>query len=381
MRSTRRRYDLGLIIPTKPEFDYAARSVVFEPVLDDNGGFWYEFELPGERLGITRVLFDVGLTAATATASQLLALFSPQVLAIVGIGGGLGPQLRLGDVVVGSFIQEYLKDAMVTADADGRSSFKPAGAGWPLAERMLKFANHFRDFNKSLYDSWVRIARIRGVAEDLPFVTTPGARRQAEYFVQPIASGDLLVDDQAFKDWLLSHDRKLAVIEMEAAGAARAVKEYDKDVTLLVLRGISDFADGRKTTLDAILTGEMAGAWRCYAARNAIELLLAFLASPLFPWRTHAPTWTEPPRGDAPDNAAGRSKDRSRWAWDLFVRGLPILETGAIGAELWRIDRSIHEHESRVARDQPGPEHLPHAVPIAHDAHTDSTHDAADQPY
>ncbi len=49
------------------------------------------------------------------------------------------------------------------------------------------------------------------------------------YFVLPIASGDFVVADPAFKQWLISHDRMRAVVEMESAGAARAVKEHDQD--------------------------------------------------------------------------------------------------------------------------------------------------------
>jgi nucleoside phosphorylase len=278
-------YDLGLIIPTREEFDYVRGFVHLTPVRGDTNDFWYEFMIPGGRLGVAHVLFDMGLTATTAAASRLLATFDPEVLAVVGIGGALNGDLRLGDVVVGSVIQEYLKAARTAQGGNDSTTFEPAGDGWPLAERLRTFTNHFQYFAEAAYASWVSLARARGVEAELPFATTPGARREPSYFVGTIVSGDVVVNDPAFRDWLLSHDRKRAVIEMEGAGAARAVKEYDKDVALLVLRGISDFADGRKGDLDAAVAGQEVKVWRRYAALNAIDLLVTFLASPDFPWR------------------------------------------------------------------------------------------------
>jgi len=216
-----------------------------------------------------------------------------------------------------------------TAQApDGRNqtAFQPAGAGWPLAERLRNFTNHFRYFCEDCYKQWVRFAKIRGVEADLPFATTPGARREAGYFVLPIASGDLVVTDPAFTGWLLSHDRKRAVVEMESAGAARAVQEYDRDVALLVLRGISDFADGRKAELDAVLSGSESGAWRRYAAENAVELLFAFLAAPNFPWRGSATPPVGQPEADLAIGAVDAPAAPSARAWDYFMRAARLVE-------------------------------------------------------
>jgi nucleoside phosphorylase len=343
MSTERGTYDLGLIIPTREEFDYARGSVPFTPILNEEKGFWYEFRIPAGRLGVAHVLFDMGLTATTSATIRLLERFHPEVLAVVGIGGGLSAELRLGDVVVGSVIQEYLKAAKVASDGMDHTTFQPAGDDWPLAERLRNFTNHFPYFAEDWYKSWVRFAKIRGVEADLPFATTPGARREPAYFVLPIASGDLVVTDPAFTGWLLSHDRKRAVIEMEGAGAARAVKEYDRDVALLVLRGISDFADSHKTALDAVVSGQRSGAWRRYAAENAIELLFAFLASPSFPWRTPVlPTADQTSvaassvgDADVPTSRAGR-------AWDYFMQAARLVEVTAAGVELVRALRSGH---------------------------------------
>jgi nucleoside phosphorylase len=329
-----RQYDLGLIIPTREEFDCIRDSVPFTQVPGTEKGFWYEFQVPGERLGVAHVLFDMGLVATTAAATRLLDRFDPGVLAVVGIGGALSDELRLGDVVVGSVIQEYLKNAKVSSGRGSRTAFQPAGDGWPLPERLRNFANNFRYIAPDSYRSWARFAKVRGVEADLPFATTIGARREPEYFVQPIASGDLVVTDPAFTSWLLSHDRKRAVIEMEGAGAARAVKEYDQDVALIVLRGISDFADEGKAVLDAVASGPGGGAWRRYAAQNAIELLIAFLAAPAFPWRKPPSSAAGQPAVAVPVSGEGVLPARSSRSWDYFMRAGDIAKVTAAGIGL-----------------------------------------------
>jgi len=357
MSTQRGTYDLGLIIPTREEFDYVRESVPFAPILHGERGYWYEFGVPCGRRGVAHVLFDMGLTSTTSAASRLLERFDPEVLAVVGIGGSLSADLRLGDVVVGSVIQEYLKAAKVAPDGRNRTAFQPAGAGWPLAERLRNFTNHFRYFCEDCYKQWVRFAKIRGVEAELPFATTPGAHREPGYFVLPIASGDLVVTDPAFTGWLLSHDRKRSVIEMESAGAARAVQEYDRDVALLVLRGISDFADGHKAELDAVTSGSASGAWRRYAAENAIELLFAFLAAPNFPWRESAAPAADQPDADLAAGILDAPTARSVRAWDYFMRAARVAEATAAGVELYRALHPAHpaptagQHGSDVGAD------------------------------
>jgi nucleoside phosphorylase len=379
MTTARATYDLGLIIPTREEFDYLRRSVPFRPITDVDKGYWYEFTVPGQRWGVAHVLFDMGLVATTAATGKLLNRFHPEVLAVVGIGGGLSPKLRLGDVVVGSVIQEYMKAAKIASDPASGPVILPSGESWPLPEKLRNFTNHFEYFAAADYQSWLRFAQIRAVEDAIPLATTPGARREPSYFVLPIASGDFVVADPVFKDWLISFDRMRSVVEMESAGAARAVKEYDQDVSLIVLRGISDFADQQKAKLDPVVFGGTSGAWRCYASQNAIELLLAFLASPDFPWRT-----PNPPRprrdpsalalpadfGPAPgEPATGR-------AWSHFMAVVPVIQAATGVAGLLHTLLSDHHHTVDAApHDPPEPDHADHAQP--HHGH--GAHSADDQ--
>jgi hypothetical protein len=71
---------------------------------------------------------------------------------------------------------------------------------------------------------------------------------------------------------------------MEADGVAQAVYEHG-GAEMVIVRGISDFADERKSELDTTpAAGAGHGAWRRYAALNAADLLATMLRGPGFPW-------------------------------------------------------------------------------------------------
>jgi hypothetical protein len=90
--------------------------------------------------------------------------------------------------------------------------------------------------------------------------------------VRPIASGEVVLDsqDSPYAQLIKKHYGDAAAIEMEGAGVALA-GQLNASRPTVVLRGISDHADGRKEHAD--LTG---GQER--AARNAAAFAVALLA-------------------------------------------------------------------------------------------------------
>jgi hypothetical protein len=241
--------------------------------------------------------------------------------------------------VIGSAIQEYMKAVKIASDQTSGTIVQPSGDSWPLPERLRTFVNRFEYTAPDDYNTWKYYAKLRAVESAIPLASASGARPEPRYFMLPIVSGDFVVADPAFKDWLLSIDRKRSVVEMESAGAARAVKEYDQDVSLIVLRGISDFADPEKAALDRAAFGGDPGTWRRYASQNAIELLLAFLSSPDFSWRRSVAT--RPPADPAtPSSAAGSGEVASQpgagRAWNYFMTAVPVAQLGLTAAQTVR---------------------------------------------
>jgi len=85
----RRSYDLGLIIPSREEFDSARRVLEFEDAFRQGDHFLHPFAVPGSTLrGIALVLFDAGVANAAVATTNLLALFDIHQLALTGTAGG-----------------------------------------------------------------------------------------------------------------------------------------------------------------------------------------------------------------------------------------------------------------------------------------------------
>lgn len=272
-------YDLGLLIPLREEFDRAREVFDFGKAEKEGGYYLHPFTVPGTRLrGLALVLFEMGLTGSAVATTRLLDRFEFGVLAVAGIAGALEPDLRLGDVVIASSVDEYLVAAKATAGS-GRYQFEVAGASWTASSELVSYAHNFRYLGDG-FAAWQQ----RG-AERLPEVSEL-ARPEPDYLVAPIASGDVVGADEEFARWLRQPNRFRAALEMEAGGAARAVYRSGQ-TELLVVRGMSDFADERKKELDdAVVAGTERGAWRRYAALNAFDLLKALVTNPAFPWTT-----------------------------------------------------------------------------------------------
>src|SRR5215472_15248031 len=126
-----------------------------------------------------------------------------------------------------------------------------------------------------MLDAWKSATAAR--REQLGLSSEP-AGAAAHYVVAPIASGDVVAAASEFGRWLhYRRDRTLTAIDMEAAGAAYAAYARIQGVPMLVVRGISDFADERKAEFDRTAGPHGKGAWRRYATMNAVDLLVRIL--------------------------------------------------------------------------------------------------------
>lgn len=271
----RRSYDLGLIIPTREEFDCAREVLAFGDAFREGGYFLHPFTVPDSTLdGVALVLFDVGLANAAVATSNLLTMFEVRQLALIGVAASLDDELGLGNVVIASGIDEYLRAAR--ADSD---EFQVGGKVWNASHQLVNFANNFRYLSGG-YRAWRDRLSSRGSATD-----------HDDYLVGQIASGDIYGSANEFRQWLLHHNRRRVALEMEAAGAAEAIYQTGR-TDLLVIRGISNVANGRTPTPDRLRI----------AALNAVELLAAMVTNPSFPWST--PRVSPPTVPTPPDDSA-----------------------------------------------------------------------------
>jgi 8-oxo-dGTP diphosphatase len=170
-------------------------------------------------------LVGKGNHPAAVLTERAMAEFSPAAVLFVGVAGALWPSIRLGDVVVANQIYAYHGG---TSEDDG---LKARPKAWEIPHGAGQIAQHLaRD------DEWAR---------GLPGDTTP------KVHFGPIAAGEIVQDSAVSEQarWVRQHYNDALAIEMEAAGVAQA-GHLNRALPVVVVRGISDRADGSKTATD-----------------------------------------------------------------------------------------------------------------------------------
>jgi nucleoside phosphorylase len=273
---------VGLIVPLGEEFDYVSQLLPVTGSEKIDGAEYLHLAIPGAAVtGVARVLSDMGQAPATLTADRMISKLGVSVLVLVGLAGSLDDDVQLGDVVVADQIQEYMRGTKVTpGDAEGTFTFRRTVEGWRTNARLIDHARnlHWLPQSAPAMATWQAEAAAR----------RPGSADKSKpapkVHIGPVATGDVVVAASAFANWVRDGNRKLMAVEMEGGGAAFAAFQNDS-ADLLVVRGVSDFADEGKAALDAGKGADSKNEWRLHAIRNAIEYLIILLSSSGFPWR------------------------------------------------------------------------------------------------
>lgn len=202
-----------------------------------------------------------GNQPAAVLTERAITEFSPAALLFVGVAGALRPKIELGDVVVASHIYAYHGGR---SEDDG---LKARPRAWEIAHGAGQIAQH--------------LIRTGEWASGLP-----GGRTPKVHF-GPIAAGEVVQDSVISEHarWVRQHYNDALAIEMEAAGVAQA-GHHNESLPVVVVRGISDRADGSK----AITDGQN---WQPRAAEHAAAFAVALaqeLAADLAAQRSTAAT-------------------------------------------------------------------------------------------
>lgn len=207
-------------------------------------------------------LVGKGNHPAAVLAERAIAQFAPVAILFVGVAGALWSSIRLGDVVVASQIYAYHGG---TSEDDG---LKARPRAWEISHDAAQLAHHV--IRTGTWSTGIR-----------------AAQSPAVHF-GPIAAGEIVQDSAVSEQarWVRQHYNDALAIEMEAAGVAQAA-HLNRALPVVVVRGISDRADGAKSTADA-------QNWQPTAAEHAAAFasaLAADLASdstrnrPTTPWK------------------------------------------------------------------------------------------------
>lgn len=259
------RPEVSVVVLTALPQEYnAVRAHLEEPLDHVRGASGSVFEvghLPGVPARIILGQSDEGNTATAVLAGEAIRLFLPRALFFVGVAGAIKGDLQLGDVVVAKQV-----DAVHGAkQQDGASLARPVT--FPMAHELLQVAKHL----VAVRSGWL-----------------DGADGGFRVHIKPIASGHVVLDDPTapLAVELHEHYNDAVAIEMEGAGAAAAA-HHSGTVKLLVVRGISDRADGRKHDADS-------AGWQATAAAHAAEVAFVIIEN----WVTGLEA-ESPPRGPA----------------------------------------------------------------------------------
>ncbi len=173
------------------------------------GRDFYRGHLHGQE--VVAVLSRIGKVAAATTAPALIERFGASAVVFTGVAGGLGPGVRVGDVVVaGEFLQHDLDASPIFPRHEvplyGRARFATDAA---LSERL-----------------------VRAAREALP---------QAPLHQGLIVSGDRFVSTTAEALALQRELPDALAVEMEGAAIAQVCHDYG--VPYAAVRTISDRAD------------------------------------------------------------------------------------------------------------------------------------------
>lgn len=225
-----------------------ALNLEYEAVRDQLADLRVRLHPAGTRFEVGRIgqsdcrvalaLVGKGNHPAAVLAERAMAEFSPAAVLFVGVAGGLRTNIRLGDVVVASKIYAYHGG---TSEDDG---LKARPKSWEIPHEADQIAHH--------------VARSAAWHHALPTGATP-----PHVHFGPIAAGEVVQDSGISEQarWIRQHYNDAVAIEMEAAGVAQA-GHLNRALPVVVVRGISDHADGSKAATD----GQN---WQPKAARHA----------------------------------------------------------------------------------------------------------------
>ena len=276
--------ELDYILPTLPvKYDIKEDA--------DINATYYFFDLKDFLSEKTFTLLLVAAGAmgpprAAALTAHINSKFRPANFVVLGISGSLDKSLLLGDFFIPKVIENYLSVAAATpAINPGKWQISPSSGPYRPDPRLLDRVRSFRNRYPKAWEDWKQ--RTTAVAEVLlkekraPAIANNMCREEAFLLAEEanLASGEILGKSEAFVEWLKSQDRKYSAMDMESSGVLDVSDLAGRDgPRFIAIRGISDFADERKSQVEA----EFRVAFRQIAIKNAAAFLWAAVQSRVF---------------------------------------------------------------------------------------------------
>jgi nucleoside phosphorylase len=208
------------------------------------------------------------LNAALAT-KDIIDKWRPKKVLLVGIAGGLGSDVQLGDVVVSEQVVDYELGKIAAGGVEPR---------WSVYRSDPVLLDRLRNFQDPEWLSGIAVPRPDGGAEMVPRITHG-----------VVLSGNKVIADEKTAGALASVWKRAAAIEMEGAGIAAALHQMKNAPSFIVIKGICDKADSKK-----------GDDWQPYAAEAAAAFAMSFVQAALQPSDTAKPEPSREPEVGIP---------------------------------------------------------------------------------
>ncbi|MFZ4659161.1 MAG: hypothetical protein ACOYNY_19265 [Caldilineaceae bacterium] len=275
------RVDVGIIIALEEEFRELAPQVKTRPYYNPEiAQYYYFFEhnranpsLLPYRCVVT-FMGKMGPTDAGIAGDRLISQFNPATIVSIGIAGSMDKDVLVGDVVVADQTDEYLASSKAIESTNKQDwDIQFSGSAYKSDPAYVAHADHLKYANRDVAEHWESRSKQKllewlGSVPTKELIGQQLIRNVPKIHTGHIASGPIVGAATQFVQWLKENrDRKFLALEMESVGVLNAA--HKRSVNSLIIRGISDYSDERKTKLDEIGKGVL----RRYAMNNALALL------------------------------------------------------------------------------------------------------------
>jgi nucleoside phosphorylase len=279
--------ELLILVALEEEFEELYRLFPNMKAIPDveHGGSDFTFRVQGEHSQlnvVARLVGGMGISEAQLAADRALTKWKPNAIINIGIAASLHDDLKLGDVLIADQVDGYDANLKAVPNEEGSWNLQHRGIVFHGEHSLLQYVKQFKFTHRNLYDSWradSRDIQDELIPQDKAIVLKDAKILDDSPNLQTghLASGSIVGTAGEFANFLKQRDATLRALEMEAGGMARAAVKRTHPVPWLVIRGISDLGDERKTQFDS--TGD--GGLRKLAMLNATNLMLTLLKSGL----------------------------------------------------------------------------------------------------
>ncbi|ATG36760.1 5'-methylthioadenosine/S-adenosylhomocysteine nucleosidase [Phaeobacter piscinae] len=242
----------GIPLENRVECDVLFVCALASPELEQlhiaSGASWEQVTFPSDPILYWKATLEIeghnveafsiclpqmGLVAAATGVSQATRTLSPKIVIMTGICGGRRGDCNLGDVIAANVTWDYGSGKFVQGE-EGQVEFQPA----PV--QLISDATIQRCVTSIITDG----QRLNKFYQDCPGYRTSEI---PTLHIGPMASGAAVQNHKEFFNGVADQNRKILGVDMEAFGVAWACHQsFEPHPRWLIVKGVSDFADGTK---------------------------------------------------------------------------------------------------------------------------------------